>query len=146
MTNSGAFPRSNEVVRALLISPLPENHAALGHIFERSKWILHNIDTCDAALAYLGQNPDTVVICERNLHQGDWRFVLQNLDILPVRPNLIVTTRLADDDLWAEVLNVGGYDVLAQPFEPQEVYRIVFQAWHEQKRRAHPLRRANPPR
>jgi DNA-binding NtrC family response regulator len=50
-------------------------------------------------------------------------------------PNLIVTSRLADDELWAEVLNLGGYDVLAQPFDPQEVYRIVFQAWHEQKRR-----------
>lgn len=136
MPKAFASPTKNEVVRALLISPLPENHAALGQIFERSNWILHIVDTCDAALTYLRQNHDTVVICERNLHHGDWRFILQELDVLPVRPNLIVTTRLADDDLWAEVLNVGGYDVLAQPFEPQEVYRIVFQAWHEQKRRA----------
>jgi hypothetical protein len=34
------------------------------------------------------------------------------------------------------VLNLGGYDVLAQPFETQEVYRVVFLAWHARKRRA----------
>ena len=51
-------------------------------------------------------------------------------------PNLIVTARLANDELWAEVLNLGGYNVLAQPFDQQEVYHVVFQAWHEQKRRA----------
>ena len=27
--------------------------------------------------------------------------------------------------LWAEVLNLGGYDVLAQPFDELEVRRVV---------------------
>lgn len=30
---------------------------------------------------------------------------------------------------------MGGYDVLAQPFDTQEVYRVVFLAWHAKKRR-----------
>jgi DNA-binding response OmpR family regulator len=40
-----------------------------------------------------------------------------------------VTSRLADDRLWAEVLNIGGYDVLAKPFVPAEVFRTISLAW-----------------
>ena len=42
---------------------------------------------------------------------------------------MIVTSRLADDRLWAEVLNLGGYDVLAKPFDASEVARVVGTAW-----------------
>jgi DNA-binding response OmpR family regulator len=48
---------------------------------------------------------------------------------LPEPPFLIVTSRLADERLWAEVLNLGAYDVLAKPFESKEVVRIVSLAW-----------------
>ena len=44
-------------------------------------------------------------------------------------PNLIVFSRLADERLWAEVLNLGGFDVLMTPFEPEEVLRVDFAAW-----------------
>ena len=40
----------------------------------------------------------------------------------------IVTSRLADDALWAEVLNVGGYDLLLKPFRAEEVIRMVHAA------------------
>jgi FixJ family two-component response regulator len=40
-----------------------------------------------------------------------------------------VTSRLADEYLWAEVLNLGGYDVLAKPLDKQEVSRTLNLAW-----------------
>jgi len=40
-------------------------------------------------------------------------------------PLLIVASRLADERLWAEVLNLGGYDVLLKPFEPAELRRVI---------------------
>jgi len=36
-----------------------------------------------------------------------------------------VADRLADDRLWAEVLNLGAYDLLIKPFDTQEVLRTV---------------------
>ena len=48
---------------------------------------------------------------------------------LPDPPLLIVTSRLADERLWAEALSLGAYDVLAKPFDPEEVVRIVGFAW-----------------
>jgi hypothetical protein len=43
-------------------------------------------------------------------------------------PQLIVTSRTADESLWAEVLNIGGYDVMALPFERLEVERVIASA------------------
>ena len=48
---------------------------------------------------------------------------------LPAPPNLILFSRLADESLWAKVLNLGGFDLLMTPFEPEEVLRVSFAAW-----------------
>lgn len=122
-----------EVVRVLVIGSLSDD--PLRRIFDQSNWLLHTVSTCCEALTYLRSGDTAVVICERDLPDGDWKRVLEGFDSLPVRPNLIVTSRLANDELWAEVLNLGGYDVLAQPFDAHEVYRIVFQAWYAKKGR-----------
>jgi DNA-binding response OmpR family regulator len=40
-------------------------------------------------------------------------------------PPLIVSDRLADEQLWAEVLSLGGYDLLMKPFDAKEVHHAV---------------------
>ncbi len=66
-----------------------------------------------------------IVICECKLPDGNWRDALDIIAGQSDPPSLIVTSRLADERLWAEVLNLGGYDVLAQPFDHQEVRRVA---------------------
>jgi hypothetical protein len=44
---------------------------------------------------------------------------------LSAPPKLIVSSRLADHRLWAEVLNLGGFDLLMTPFENEEVLRVT---------------------
>jgi hypothetical protein len=44
-----------------------------------------------------------------------------------------VFSRLADESLWARVLNLGGFDVLMTPFEAEEVLRVTFAAWSHWK-------------
>jgi DNA-binding response OmpR family regulator len=65
----------------------------------------------------LRRHPVHVVIAKSDLPDGRWQEMLDHLRRLMRPPLLIVTSRTADEHLWAEVLNVGGYDVLAQPFE-----------------------------
>ena len=63
-----------------------------------------------------------------HLPKWPWKRVLQDLRRMSVPPQLVVTSPLADDALWAEVLNWGGYDVLAEPFERNEVERVIASA------------------
>lgn len=67
----------------------------------------------------------SVVICEDPLPDGSWKDVLRTVQAITTPPALIVTSRLADESLWAEVLNLGGEDVLAQPLREQEVIWAV---------------------
>lgn len=69
------------------------------------------------------------MICERDLPDASWTDLLEQAAALPEPPYIIVTSRHADDRLWAEALNLGAYDVLAKPFDAGEVIRIVSLAW-----------------
>ena len=44
------------------------------------------------------------------------------------RTEVIVTDPQADARFWAEALNLGAYDLLAQPFYAPEVRRILYNA------------------
>jgi DNA-binding response OmpR family regulator len=56
---------------------------------------------------------------------GSWKDLLEYIARVRASSVLVVTSELADESLWAEVLNLGSYDVLAQPFDREEVTRVV---------------------
>lgn len=70
-----------------------------------------------------------MIFCERNLPDGTWKDLVEAAAAGGRRANVIVTSQLADDRLWAEVLNLGGYDVLAKPFDGCELFRALSSAW-----------------
>ena len=112
-------------ISVLVIDPGESGCAALEAIFRAAGWYLSHARNCGEALDSLDKNPMKVVICEGELPGSGWKDVLVAIGSLPQPPLLIVTSRMADDSLWAEVLNLGGYDVLVQPFEREEVVRVI---------------------
>jgi DNA-binding NtrC family response regulator len=76
----------------------------------------------------------SVVVCERDLEGGTWIDLLSHVQVVARPPTMIVTSRLADDLLWAEALNLGAYDVLAKPFDRTELLRSVRLAWEHWRR------------
>src|SRR6184192_2045185 len=56
---------------------------------------------------------------------GGWKIFLQDVQARAHPPALIVVARVGDKRLWAEVLNLGGYDVLAKPLDPAEVDYVI---------------------
>jgi DNA-binding NtrC family response regulator len=85
--------------------------------------------TCDEARSFLSDHEIGVVLADTEMSGGCWRDLLGTISLLTLPPNLIVCSRLADERLWAEVLNLGGYDVLPTPFEPDEASRVCTGAW-----------------
>jgi DNA-binding NtrC family response regulator len=57
-----------------------------------------------------------------------WKDLLRELQDNAAATRLVVADRLADEALWAEVLNLGGYDLLLKPFNPTELFRVVDRA------------------
>ena len=106
----------------------PEDRTALLRIIGPCKWELQWVGTCEEAIEVFHRTSPAIVICDSQLADGDWRQLWDILAREPKPPMFIVTSRLADDALWAEVLNVGGYDLLLKPFRAEEVVRVVHAA------------------
>jgi DNA-binding NtrC family response regulator len=119
-----------------------EESAALQRILVGDNWRLHFAGAFPETEAALRASSFGIVICSRRYQDGHgWKDLLNGIQAMPIPPQLIVADRLADDALWAEVLNLGGYDLLMTPFEAEEVLRVVPMAWDFRERE---LERANP--
>ena len=114
---------------ALLISPDEEDHEILNAVFQHNSWTLHRAPSVNSLSALVREKATSVVITERDLAVGDWKGVLEVIHHLPIAPLLIVISRLADDHLWSEALNLGAYDVLAKPLDQIEATRVLTSAW-----------------
>ena len=123
------IPSPEGTVAVLAVGPLPADRIRLREILSQRNWRLHEASDCFEALALLRNQSVPVLLCERDHADGDWEDLLNATATLPAPPSLVVISRLADESLWAKVLNLGGFDVLIMPFEPEEVLRVTFAAW-----------------
>jgi DNA-binding NtrC family response regulator len=115
-------------VSALLVGDYESDRLLLHDVFRKPGWRLFEARGPRRAMQFLERSPVQVVIAESRTPKWNWQRILSDLRRLAHPPQLIVTSHLADDYLWAEVLNIGGYDVLPQPFERDEVERVVASA------------------
>jgi DNA-binding NtrC family response regulator len=115
-------------IRILSVSPARTDHLALRQILRDPSWQISAAEGCVEAMARLTWDRINIVVCESKLPDGSWRDLLRSLDENAEPLILIVTSALADDHLWAEVLNLGGFDVLSKPFQAEEVRRVLANA------------------
>jgi len=109
----------------LLVGAIEDN----GGIFSHFPWPTRRTRRLREAWPVMCRDLARVVLCEHALEDGRWKDVLELAASRPYPPLVIVTARLADERLWAEVLNLGGYDVLAQPLDRNEALRTIGLAW-----------------
>ncbi len=119
----------------LLASSHESDHDSLRVILGRCNCGLHCFRSCREAVSFLREHPVGVMITSATLPDGTWESLLSEISLFPDAPNLIVASRLADERLWAEVLNMGGYDLIFVPYDADEVLRITTQAWLDWERK-----------
>ena len=130
-----AATRSN--VTVLSYDPNGKDQAMLESIFHAAEWPLSPSLQWKLKIA---ANPRSawaairgaripLVVCECDTQPQMWKVMLGKFAVLANPPLLIVTSRLADDRLWVEALNLGAYDVLSKPYDRNEVVRTISCAW-----------------
>lgn len=118
-----------EVPTVLLVFPARRDLDYLRKMIAEFPWRTLEARSCREAALRLFQYNVPVIVTERCLPDGDWKDLMSLIAPLASPPPLIVSAPRADDQLWAEVLNLGGFDVLARPFEKTEVQRVLHSAW-----------------
>lgn len=128
----------------MLVSPYLDDRLILTEIFEEQDWSLAAVTSLSSALTALRRRPIPLVIAEREFPGGEWKDLLAAIRDLPDPPALVVISRLADEYLWAEVLNLGGQDVLAKPLRSAEVFWVSRYVFEKHARPAAPVSAAEP--
>jgi hypothetical protein len=100
------IPSLEGTALVLAVSPLTADRVRLREILSQGNWKLHEASDCHEALALLRGLTVPVLLCDREHADGNWGDLLKATAGLPAPPNLIVFSRLADECLWAEVLNL----------------------------------------
>lgn len=116
-------PIANRTILAVL--PAGEDRTSLINIFGRSTWMLQFTSTFRETLAAVRASPGLVISEVRFSDGHSWNDLLCELQKMKCPPPLIVASRLVDEHLCAEVLNLGGYDLLTKPFDAKEVLHAV---------------------
>jgi DNA-binding NtrC family response regulator len=108
----------------LVVSCDEEDHLSLGQILLQD-CRLHRASSRSEAVWIAQQVDPWAVICDQTLADGDWRDLLEDFQRDQHAPPVIVSSHLPHERLWAEVFNLGGYDLLIKPFAAMEVSRLV---------------------
>jgi response regulator RpfG family c-di-GMP phosphodiesterase len=110
----------------LLVGEFSSDKPGLRSLFSNLGWRLLESKSRAEALKCIENGPVHVVLAENDHASWNWKHILEDLRSCEVQPQLVVTSRVADDHMWSEALNWGAYDVLLQePLNYSEVERVI---------------------
>jgi hypothetical protein len=76
-----------------------------------------------------------VALLPAALPGNGWWALWGEITLLNPRPEILVYAQTASFQLWSGVLEVGGYDVIVEPFTDDEIQRAVLRAARSFKER-----------
>ena len=114
--------------RILFISGRSEDAPILSQMLHALPLMLEYVASLREARTQIQKESYDLILTEAALPDGNWLDVLHLVREHPRGVEVIVTDRQADAHFWAEALNLGAYDLLAQPFYEPEVRRILYNA------------------
>jgi len=90
-----------------------------------TNWIVDWAADFREAMNFLESRPVAVVVCPAEMSGASWKDLLAAVVDFPNPPKVIIYAEDAANDLWIDILTLGGYDFLALPFVREEVLRTI---------------------
>jgi DNA-binding NtrC family response regulator len=91
----------------------------------RDHLAIHFADTCDEARSAANRLQSPVVLCARDVAGIQWQDAVRILASANPRPCVILTSPVTDSYMWKEIVERGGYDVLATPLRDADATRSM---------------------
>lgn len=107
----------------VLASPWARDRGYLRLILqERQELRIVEVATYGEAISTISRHGASAVVCDQDL---PWRDLISRMTYLYDPPRVIVIAKAPAAAFYAEVMNLGGYDILVSPFDPSEVGWVV---------------------
>jgi|ERR1700677_3033289 DNA-binding NtrC family response regulator len=123
-TKDGGDGAPNRItIVALVVSDHDRN--VLRGISDREPIDIHFAESRVEAWDALNRLNSPLILYDRDWPNAEWRTTIQTFAFSPHRSCVILASRVADDNLWQELIRCGGYDLLAKPFRADDVARAI---------------------
>jgi DNA-binding NtrC family response regulator len=109
----------------LILSEYEQPHVLIHRVLAQTQWRLFSRFSFAEAAKVLETEDIALVLCDSDFPGGDWKTLLAKALLSARPPRVIVFSRIVDVALWAEVLNLGAYDLLSYPFDRVELVRGI---------------------
>jgi len=109
----------------LFVSPHSDDATVVSRMLGSLSVSIEHVADVKHARVKMQSGTYEVILTAANLSDGTWLDVLDVARRVAPHAEVIVTDREADARFWAEALNLGAYDLIAQPFASGEVQRIL---------------------
>jgi DNA-binding NtrC family response regulator len=122
-----AAPRLRITIVSVLLDD--QDRSLIAEVCFENQWDVFFAKTCVEARQVSEQIKPHIILLDRDLADGDWRNALSACASASPGACTMLVSRVADDNLWNEVVSNGGYDVLRKPLRQPDVLRAVKFAW-----------------
>ena len=130
----------------LLVLPVDRCRSLIPKL-RRPKTRIFTTDTCRGAQRLLAENPTAeLIITGLSLDDGNWCDVVRYVVDRGHNAEIIVSSPVASQTLWSEVIWRGAYSLLLEPYDSEEVASLVdgaFRAARETSFRLEPRSHAH---
>jgi DNA-binding NtrC family response regulator len=137
MIHDSLRPGAQLPVRLLIAIPDNDQYQSFRNAIGDADWRVFRADTIADALSTIINHKVNTIVMSSDLEDGSWLEMIHALQPCRNAPRVLVASPQADDRLWLDVLEHGGYDLLAMPFDRSEILRVVpmaFLSWERNVR------------
>jgi DNA-binding NtrC family response regulator len=122
-------PRGCDQVPALkpvlLASGRDEDYQTLQALLQDTKWSVARALSWDEVSWFCEGAVNPVVLVDRNFQGAHWQSTVASILGPDASTCVILVSDVSDPYLWNELVQQGGFDVLARPFERPELLRTL---------------------
>lgn len=130
MTNAHLELDQKPVVRMLALVPVEMQRQIRRQLASLGVAIDFITKVAEVSHLALSQNSYHVALLPAVLPDNGWWSLWGEIALLNPRPEILVYAHAATFQLWSGVLEIGGYDVIEEPFTEEELQSAVTRAAH----------------
>jgi CheY-like chemotaxis protein len=119
----------NSEIKVIALAASGQDRRLLSEVASDQGWQMNFADTRHEARELLNRQGSPIVLCACEMPGGDWRETIKTVTSSPVSPYTILVSRAADEYLWNDFIQLGGFDILTTPLREADVLRAIRLGW-----------------
>ena len=112
------------LIPVLLASEREDDHRDLQILLQNTKWSVVRASSLVEVSRFRGCSVSPVILVDSQFQSSDWRTTVASLLDSPTTQCIILLSDISDPYLWRELVQHGGFDILARPLDRHEVLQM----------------------